>query len=98
MTTKERFDPHQALDAADRLTKRLANKPEEIRRVVKRAESAFEEIAKQASGLLAVAWLEDLIPRYRAVGLIEDVARVERSIRQRAEDARGEMKRISVPL
>lgn len=97
-SNKERFDPHQATDAADRLIKRLGNNPTEIQRVVKRAAEAFEEAAKNASGILAIAWLEDLIPRYRNAGLAEDAARVERAIRSRAEQARGEMKQISVPV
>lgn len=92
---KERFDPHQATGAADRLVRRVTNKPDEVRRVVKRAGAAFEEIAKGASGMLAIAWLEDLIPRYRNAGLIEDAVRVERAIRDRAEQARSEMKTVS---
>jgi len=95
---KQRFDPHAAMSAVDHLMRHLGNAPEEVRRVVKRAAGAFEEIAKEASGILAISWLEDLIPRYRNVGLIEDAARVERAIRERAEQARGEMKQISVPV
>ena len=94
----ENFDPHMATNAADHLTRRLGSAPEEIRRIVKRAAGAFEEIAKEATGILAVSWLEDLIPRYRNAGLIEDAARVERAIRARAEEARGEMKQVSVPI
>jgi hypothetical protein len=89
------FDPHQAADAADRLARRLADKPEEVRRVLKRAGAAFEEAAKGASAILAIAWLEDLIPRYRNAGLIEDAVRVEQAIRDRAQEARGEMKTVS---
>ena len=95
---KERFDPHAAMSAAHHLISRLGNAPEEIRRVVKRAAGAFEDIAKEASGILAISWLEDLIPRYRNAGLLEDAARVERAIRHRAEQALGEMKQISVPV
>jgi hypothetical protein len=89
------FDPHQASDAADRLARRLADKPEEVRRVVKQAGMAFEEAAKGAAAILAIAWLEDLIPRYRNVGLLEEAARIERAIRDRAQEARGEMKAVS---
>ena len=95
---KDRFDPHQATDAADRLVRHLGNNRAETQRVVKRAAAAFEEIAKSASGMLAIAWLEDLIPRYRNAGLVDDAARVEQAIRSRAEQARGEMKQISVPV
>lgn len=48
--------------------------------------------------MLAISSLEDLIPRYQNAGLTEDAARVDRAIRERAEQARGEMKRISVPV
>jgi hypothetical protein len=92
---KENFDPHQATDAADRLARRLADEPDEVRRVVCTAGKAFEEAAKQASAMLAVAWLEDLIPRYRNVGLTEDAIRVEKAIRERAEQMRAEMKTVS---
>jgi hypothetical protein len=95
---KENFDPHQAMDAADRLTRRLGSNQDEVKRVIKRAAGAFEEAARGADGLLAIAWLEPLIPRYRNAGLVEDAARVEQTIRGRAEQARGEMKRISVPV
>ena len=95
---KDRFDPHQALNAADRLVKRLGNNKKEIQRATKRAGEAFEQIAEKASGLLAVSWLEDLIPRYRNAGLADDAVRIEQAIRQRADEAHGEMKRISTPV
>jgi len=98
ISNRQVFDPHAALGAADHLTRRFGTNKPEIQRVIKVAGAAFEEIAKEAGGLVAIAWLEDLIPRYRAAGLVDDAARVERSIRERAEQARGEMKRISVPL
>lgn len=98
ISNRQVFDPHAALRAADRLICRLGNNKAEIQRVTKIAGAAFEEIAKEAAGLLAIAWLEDLIPRYRAAGMLDDAARVERAIRDRAEQARGEMKHISVPF
>lgn len=98
ISNRQVFDPHAALSAADRLVRRFENNKGEIQRVIRVACAAFEEIAKEAAGLVAIAWLENLIPRYRAAGLVEDAARVERTIRDRAEQARGEMRRISVPL
>jgi len=95
---KDYFDPHAAKNAADRLIKHFKNSHDEVRRIIKQAGAAFEEIAKEVTGILAIAWLEDLIPRYRNAGLIEDAARIERAIRDRAEQARGEMTRTSVPL
>lgn len=98
MNDKKHFDPHQAMNAADRLIRRFGNKQEQIQRVTKRSAEAFEKIAEKASGLLAVSWLEDLLPRYRDAGLMDDAARVERAIRERAAQALGEMKRISIPV
>lgn len=71
---------------------------DEARRAIKTGGAAFEEVAKGAQSLLASAWLEDLIPRYRNEGMSEAVARVEAAIRNRAGEASGEMKRIEVPV
>lgn len=98
ISNRQEFDPHAALSAVDHLIHRFGTNRPEIQRVIKIAGTAFEGIAKEAAGLVAIAWLEDLIPRYRAAGLVNDSARVERLIRERAEQARGEMKRISVPI
>lgn len=98
ISDKKRFDPHQAIAASDRLVKRFVGKPEDTRRVVKQAGSAFERIARDASALLAISWLEDLIPRYRQVGLVGDAARVEGMIRALADAARGEMKQVSATV
>ncbi|MBI2803130.1 MAG: hypothetical protein HYX63_23165 [Gammaproteobacteria bacterium] len=97
---KTHFDPHAAMDIADRLHRRRIQRGEqdEARRAIKTAGAAFEEVAKGAQALLASAWLEDLIPRYRNEGMSEDVARVEAAIRNRAGEASGEMKRIEVPV
>jgi hypothetical protein len=98
MESKELFEPHQARDAADRLARRLQGNAAEVQRVVRRAGAAFEKVAKEASGLLAIAWLEDLIPRYRDAGLEDDAVRVEQLIRGRAAEAHSEMKTITVPM
>ncbi len=98
ISNPQEFDPHAALRAADHLIRRFGTNNSEVQRVIKLAGTAFEEMAKGAAGLVAIAWLEDLIPRYRAAGLVDDSARVERSIRERAEQARGEMKHISIPF
>lgn len=95
---KGHFDPHLSMSAADRLIRHLKNNQKEIQKVTMRAAGAFESVAEKASGLLAVSLLEDLIPRYRDAGLADDAARIEQTIRQRADQARGEMKSITVPL
>jgi hypothetical protein len=94
------FDPHVSQDAADRLQRwrRLTEEPNEARRAAQMAGAAFEAAAGLASGLTAVTWLGEQVLRYQQIGDQEAVARVEQAIRARAEQARGEMTRISVPL
>ena len=100
LSDKTLFDPHAAMDIADRLQRRRTQRGEkaEAQRSIKTAGAAFEDAAKSADALLASAWLEDLIPRYRNEGLNDDVARIEAAIRSRADEAAGEMKKIEVPL
>ncbi len=100
ISNPEVFDPHWAMGAADRLTRRfnLTNESEKARHALKVAAAAFEEAAKGANALVALSWLEDLIPRYRNAGMLEDAARVEQTIRSRANEAQGEMKRVEVPV
>ncbi len=95
----ERFDPHQALSAADRIGRWLAKS--DITRcsaVLQTAGAAFEAIAKKADALTAISWLETLITKYRVANLEVDVARVESSIRARADEAQRSMKQLSVGI
>lgn len=94
----ESFDPHAAMQAADRLAKLLADRPEDAQRVVKVGAGAYEAAAAKVSAMLAIAWLEDLIPRYRSAALIEDAKRVEDAIVSREKDAKKEMSRHSVTV
>ncbi|MFP3567846.1 DUF4209 domain-containing protein [Paraburkholderia sp. SIMBA_030] len=94
------FDPHNAMSAADCLERwrTQSNALAEARRAMATAALAFEEAAKRAGGMTAIAWLEDLIPRYRQAGMLEDAARVEQTIRQRAVDAQAEMKSVETSV
>ncbi len=97
---RKHFDPHHAMAAADCLQRWRAqmNELAEARKAIGTAARAFEEAAKRAGGLTAIAWLEDLIPRYRQAGMLEDAARVEQTIRQRAADAQAEMKTVEASI
>jgi hypothetical protein len=94
------FDPHLATTAAEalRLWREFAGQTAEADRASHTAGEAFEAAAAQAKGLTAIVWLTDQLARYRQLGDREGVARMERAIRARAQEAQGEMKRISVPL
>ena len=94
------FNPHDATSAADRLVRRMnkTNELDKAKKAIQSAALAFEAAAKNAGGLTAIAWLENLIPRYRDIGLVDDAARVEATIRSRAKEAQGEMQRFEVPI
>jgi hypothetical protein len=96
----QNFDPHLATTAAEalKLWREFAGQKAEADRAAHTAGEAFEAAAAQAKGLTAIAWLTDQLARYRQLGDREGVARMERAIRARAQEAQGEMKRISVPL
>jgi hypothetical protein len=94
---KERFDPHLATSAATRLAAwyaRQKNHTEE-KRVILSAGKVYEDISTEAAGLTAVAWLEDVLRKYKDSGLSADASRVEGMIRQRTKDAQGELQHIS---
>lgn len=93
------FDPYQAQDAADRLArwrKRLGEKTE-AQRAASTAGLAFEKAAAGASGLTAISLLERQAARYRDMGDMTSVARVEQAIRHHAAEAQKEIKRIAIP-
>ncbi len=96
----EVFQPHLARTAADCLDQwyESSGQQAEARRGALTAGAAFEAAAGKAGGLTAIAWLSEQAQRYRQLGDEEAVARVEQTIRDRAVDAQGEMKRISVPV
>ena len=95
-----RFDPHAAQDAADRLGRwrHLQGEDVEARRAAGTAGLAIEAAAEKTSGLTAIALLERQASRYRRDGDKESSARVEQTIRRRAPDAKGELRRVSIPI
>lgn len=99
-TNPTTFDPHRATDTADRLRRwsDQQGNADTGKVAVAKAAAAFESAATQADGLLAMAWLEPLIARYRSVGDMAGANRVEAEIRRRSADAQAEMRHASVPL
>jgi hypothetical protein len=94
------FDPHSAMDIAERLRRWRAkeNDVDAGRRAIAMAGEALEAAAARAGGLVATAWLEGLLAKYRDNGMRDAAARVEGAIRSRSADARAEMKQQSVEL
>jgi hypothetical protein len=99
-SSPQTFDPHMALDAANRLARwrNLTKDIDEARRASKEAGEAIETAAAMASGLTAIALLEGQVERYRSAGDEASAARVEHTIMRRAEEAKGELNRITVPI
>lgn len=93
-----RFDPYQAQNAADRLLKWAPVDQAHQQQIVMQAGHAFEHAAEKATAMLANSWLEDLIPRYRNVNLMDDVVRTEQLIRDRADDLANEMVEVNLPF
>lgn len=96
----ETFDPHNALSAARRLSQRhKANGKVELARVaIKRGCFAFESAAEIATALLAISWLEDLIPIYRSENMNEEAVRIENLIRTRSGGVQAEMKSFETSI
>jgi len=96
----ERFDPHQALDAANRLSRwyRVSGQRDCEVKAIRSAGTAFEQAAPKASALTANAWLENLLVNYRNAGLAEDAARVEAAIRARGGEAEQSLKRYEATI
>lgn len=95
---KPLFHPHWAQDALNHMRKWRTLALDEAQRLTLQVGKAFETAAAAAGPMLAIAWLEEQIPKYVSVGLAEDAARLEGIIRARAGDARGEMKSASVEV
>src|SRR5208282_4506770 len=96
----QRFDPHQAITAADRLARRFRKTGQHVEAIhaIRTAGLALESMAGKAAGLTAIAWFESLLSRYSGFKMMEDASRVEKAIRSRSLEARQSMKRIQIPI
>ncbi len=95
----ENFDPHTAIETADRLRRWLG--PEgnkDARRYSLIATHSLELAAEKASALTATIWLEDVVARYRQENDQDSAARVEQAHRKRAHEAIAEMKVASAEI
>ncbi|MCE5340078.1 MAG: DUF4209 domain-containing protein [Planctomycetaceae bacterium] len=95
---KESFDPFAAESAAIRLAQyyRKQNNPDDIKRALLKYGGAFEKISKEASGLLAITWLQKVESIYRDFGLKDEADKLLNIIHNRGPDAHKDMKPISV--
>jgi lysyl-tRNA synthetase class 1 len=99
-TVPETFDTWVAQGAAERLERhyRKIQRPDEVRRVVETYGRAFEEAARDAEPLLAVAWLQPVYEKYRDLGMHEATKRVQLALESRPKASPASMKRVEVPI
>lgn len=94
------FDPWAAQGAAERLERhyRENQKIGEVRRVAEAAGLAFEQAARDAEPLLAVAWLQPVYEKYRHLGMRDAAGRVHLALEAKSQRAPESMKRLEVPI
>jgi hypothetical protein len=96
----EEFDPHGAQAAAERLAqhyKRQGDKAN-VERVIKIYGSSFEQISKEASPMLAMAWLQPVIERYEQEGLKQEAERLQLMHAEKGKNIASDLKEVSVEV
>jgi Domain of unknown function (DUF4209) len=94
----ETLDPWAAEAAAERLVQHYrgqGDKPN-IERVIRAYGNAFEHIARQASPMMAMAWLEPVIERYGQEGLKQEAERLQVLAGEKGKNIASDLKTISV--
>jgi hypothetical protein len=96
----EEFHPHGAQAAAERLAqhyKRQGDKAN-VERVIKMYGSSFEQISKEASPMLALAWLQPVIERYEQEGLKQEAERLQLMHAEKGKNIASDLKEVSVEV
>src|SRR6185437_1792431 len=94
----ETLDPWAAEAAAERLAKYYRGKGDatNVERVIRGYGSAFEHMAREASPMLATAWLQPVIERYEQEGLRQEAEDRQVLAGERAKRIASDLKTISV--
>lgn len=97
---KNEFDPFSAQAAAERLAQyyRRQGAKAEVERVVKSYGGAFEFLAKEASPMLAMAWLQPVIERYEQENLKADAERVQILAAEKGANIASDIKTYSAEV
>lgn len=96
----EEFNPHGAQAAAERLSQhyRRKNERDNVVRVIRASGQAFERISKEASPMLATAWLQPVIERYEQEGLKEDAERCILMHAEKGKNIASDLKQFSTTV
>ncbi len=94
------FDPHGAQAAAERLAQhyRRIGDTANVRRVITCYGEAFAKLSKDASPMLATAWLQPVIERYEQEGLKKEAEELQLLASEKAKNIESDMKTVSVPF
>jgi hypothetical protein len=96
----EEFDPHGAQAAAERLAQhyKRQNDQANVERVIRMYGSAFERLSKDASPMLATAWLEPVIERYEQEGLKQEAERLQLMHAEKGKNIASDLKEYSASV
>jgi len=94
----ETLDPWAAEAAAQRLAQhyRRKNDKTNVERVIMAYGKAFEHLAREASPMMAMAWLEPVIERYEQEGLKGEAERLQIIAGEKGKNIASDLKTISV--
>ena len=94
------LDPWGAEAAAQRLAQhyRRKNDKPNVDRVIRSYGQAFEHLAREASPMMASAWLEPVVERYEQEGLKSDAERLRVVASEKAKDTVSQLKTVSASV
>jgi hypothetical protein len=94
------FDPFGAQAASDRLARyyKRHNNRAEVERVIKTYGQAFAKISKEASPMLAMAWLQPVIERYEQEGLKADAEQLQLMSAEKGKNVASDLKEVSTKV
>lgn len=94
---KDKIDPWAAQNAATRLAShyRRVDQPTDVKRVLLKYGTAFEQMAERATAMLASAWLQQVHSVYLQYGLKEGAERIAIKLRELGTKVNSEMKSFS---
>ena len=92
------FDPFGAQAAAERLVRhyKRQNDKSNAHRAIKAYGQAFEKLSKDASPMLATAWLQPVIERYEQEGLSEEAEQLQTMSAEKRRNIGAELKTVEV--
>jgi hypothetical protein len=94
------LDPWGAEAAAHRLAQhyRRKNDKTNVDRVIRSYGQAFEHLAREASPMMASAWLEPVVERYEQEGLKSDAERLRVVASEKEKDVVSQLKTVSASV